>query len=376
MSDGLEKQDGGVQVIEEKKVDIYDIAILQATNADVLVNWLNDNGFTTPEEAISTLQYYANQPHFFFIANKVNLGNEYAHLIFSEADKLCADAIHGYYKDEMRYMHQSNPEHLIQDIFAVQRSQTDEIKESCFDANANEESVKVLFELKSGVATPIKIEFTPEQPFYPMKMTSINKVDVLANVYLFSNTPMKDSSGLMEVEKMTTVGSGHQGVLNLTSQNYLTSFTYNGPTSQLMTDSSFETDYYDCSKDPKCETPDVILGKFVGGLAFGVLFIIMGWFVLIPAIAGFLLGLRYRGKPWKTRLIMFLALLGAVTLALVLLFAGMNNLHFLSEGLLVFGPMAALGYFPATTKYKECKVALAIVITLIFSYALLFTMFF
>ena len=47
----------GVEVIETKKVDIYDITILKATDSNALLDWLNDNGYTFPPEKINVLEY-------------------------------------------------------------------------------------------------------------------------------------------------------------------------------------------------------------------------------------------------------------------------------------------------------------------------------
>ena len=69
---------GGVQVIEIKKVDIYDIAILTATDASILVDWLNENGYIVPETTIPILQDYCEGDEFYFIANKINLMNKYS----------------------------------------------------------------------------------------------------------------------------------------------------------------------------------------------------------------------------------------------------------------------------------------------------------
>jgi len=52
-------EDQGVEVLEEKSVDIYDIAILRATSADVLVDWLNDNGYSTDDANIPAKQLMA-----------------------------------------------------------------------------------------------------------------------------------------------------------------------------------------------------------------------------------------------------------------------------------------------------------------------------
>jgi len=373
---GTMQREDGVEVLEEKKVDIYDIAILRATSADVLVNWLNDNGYSTPQEAMTTLQYYVDRPNFYFIANKVNLENKYSNLTFTATDKQCADAIYSYYEKQLEFRGYYKPEYMIREIFEYPQYSEKEIQEACINNSATQESVKVLFDLKSGVATPLKIEFQPSQPFYPMKMTSINPGNVTANVYLFSNTPMTDSKGIMDVEKITTVDSWYQNQLNLTGQNFVTSFTYSGKTSQLVQDSVFQQAPYNCTKDPQCETADVIIMRFLGGLVIGFLMLIMGWFIFIPAIVGFLVGWKYRrGKPWKDRLIVFVILMIAETFVIWLFFSALLRApYYIVPYVLLFsGPMTAIAYFPATMKWKEWKVILALIIIFVVSMATLFT---
>jgi len=74
---------GGVQVIEIKKVDIYDIAILTATDANDLVDWLNENGYIVPETTIPILQDYCDREEFYFIANKINLMNKFSSIFIN-----------------------------------------------------------------------------------------------------------------------------------------------------------------------------------------------------------------------------------------------------------------------------------------------------
>jgi len=45
----LEGSPKGVTVVETKKIDYYDISVLEATDADALYNWLNDNGYQFPQ---------------------------------------------------------------------------------------------------------------------------------------------------------------------------------------------------------------------------------------------------------------------------------------------------------------------------------------
>jgi len=40
----------GVKIVQTQKVDIYDLTILKATDADSLLGWLNDNNFYFPED--------------------------------------------------------------------------------------------------------------------------------------------------------------------------------------------------------------------------------------------------------------------------------------------------------------------------------------
>lgn len=137
-----------VQQIEIKKVDIYDIAILKATNATDLVGWLNGNGYIVPESATSILQEYCDKGDFYFVANKINLTNKY-------------------------------------------------------NTSSDIESAKA--QLAEGVATPLEITFQPDKPFYPMKISSINEGDTDIEVYVTSKTPVVDGSGVLRVTKTRTI---------------------------------------------------------------------------------------------------------------------------------------------------------------------------
>ena len=91
----------GVEVLESKEVDIYDITILKATNSTDLINWLNDNGYKVPEEAKAILDKYIAKGDYYFIANKIDLKNKFkekiaeVEAIYSEKEKqynqLCED---------------------------------------------------------------------------------------------------------------------------------------------------------------------------------------------------------------------------------------------------------------------------------------------
>ena len=63
---------GSFQVLEQKKIDVYDISIIKATDVSVMMSWLNKNGYHTPKVARETLEVYVNEGAHYFIANKIN----------------------------------------------------------------------------------------------------------------------------------------------------------------------------------------------------------------------------------------------------------------------------------------------------------------
>ena len=64
--------DETVTVVEEKQVGEYDVTILTATDADDLVEWLDDNGYNYTAKDGDKVEYYVEQDGFYFVALKVN----------------------------------------------------------------------------------------------------------------------------------------------------------------------------------------------------------------------------------------------------------------------------------------------------------------
>ena len=67
------KSESSVQVIEEKTIDIYDTVILKATDDKALAQWLQDNGYTFPQNKSYLLQDYINNNWYFVIAKIQNV---------------------------------------------------------------------------------------------------------------------------------------------------------------------------------------------------------------------------------------------------------------------------------------------------------------
>jgi hypothetical protein len=76
----------GVDVIEEQVVGPYATAILSATNATALADWLNSNGYIFPEEGEEIVGEYIEK-EWYFVATKINAVEE------STGDALAEGAI-------------------------------------------------------------------------------------------------------------------------------------------------------------------------------------------------------------------------------------------------------------------------------------------
>jgi hypothetical protein len=68
---GAPEDQGGVDVIEEQVVGPYATAILSATNATALVDWLNANGYIFPEDGEEIVSEYIEK-EWYFVATKIN----------------------------------------------------------------------------------------------------------------------------------------------------------------------------------------------------------------------------------------------------------------------------------------------------------------
>ncbi len=64
----------GVQVVETKKVEYYDLAILSADDPEALIKWLNENNYQFPKEARYLLDDYINNK-WYFTAIKIDVSS-------------------------------------------------------------------------------------------------------------------------------------------------------------------------------------------------------------------------------------------------------------------------------------------------------------
>lgn len=77
MTAGWEKDQSAVTVVETKKIDYLDLAVLTATDSQALSNWLKDNGYQYPQESSWILNDYISNG-WYFIAVRVAPENQNA----------------------------------------------------------------------------------------------------------------------------------------------------------------------------------------------------------------------------------------------------------------------------------------------------------
>lgn len=92
----------GVEIIETRKVDIYDVTILKATSADDLFQWLNTNGYQVAEDIKPIIEKYIQRPSMYFVANKIDLRNKFL------ADTLQAQDFYEGMKQRLKQKQQAN----------------------------------------------------------------------------------------------------------------------------------------------------------------------------------------------------------------------------------------------------------------------------
>lgn len=75
MEQGIDfARERGVEVLETKQVEYYEIAVLLASDGDSLAEWLNDNGYSYPESSSYVLEGYIQNDWYF---TAVKIADEY-----------------------------------------------------------------------------------------------------------------------------------------------------------------------------------------------------------------------------------------------------------------------------------------------------------
>ncbi len=115
--------DEEVEVIERKKISVYDVAVLNAKNSQALLIWLNDNGFSIPDKAKQIINNYIKKK-WTFVALRIH---------------------------------------------------------------PDEEKLWVEKSLNEGTLVPLKFTFSSKEIVYPLKISSLNKGETEVLLYVFYN---------------------------------------------------------------------------------------------------------------------------------------------------------------------------------------------
>ena len=277
----------GVEVLEMKKVDIYDVTILKSDSATALADWLNSNGYYVPPDAAPVLAKYVGGD-WYFVANKVDLRNKHAAAI-ADVEK---------FNSSFRDLTLDDQIDVLSDLVYDGK---------LLDSSGARELENDLYDLQGGVATPLKFTFTPPEPFYPLVISSMNAGETDIDVYLASQTAMKDSNGVLAFDEALTVTDSFRSdvkdYVDLSGSKVVTRLTYRGRLSGLESDAEFVP----C---PDCRVESVeerqaaaAVGDFaaflfsvvtVGPLLTGILALLFS-----PAFALGLLALYVRAKKFK-----------------------------------------------------------------------------
>jgi len=188
-----------VTIIEVKEIDIYDIIVVQATNASDLLEWLKENNLQIPDNAEEVINHYINQNNCYFVVNKIDLKNRFKDVI----EQLENGTRHENYSEYQR----------------------------------------VLEDLRIGMSTPLKFEFKPPVPYYPLIISSLNEGYSKIDVYVISEEPMADKNMILKFDQCKLISDEFKENLSeyipTDNAKYVTRLYYNGRLTDLSDDAVF-----------------------------------------------------------------------------------------------------------------------------------------
>jgi len=123
----------------------------------------------------------------------------------------------------------------------------------------------VIWDLTTGVSSPLKIGFETNEPYYPMKISSINEGNVSVIGYVLSEEPMKDSTKLLSTVKSkrldTKIKKELSVFIDVENLDYATKFSFDGASSEFVSDIIFQK-MNDNEKDESLEKESIFKRLF------------------------------------------------------------------------------------------------------------------
>jgi hypothetical protein len=110
--------------------------------------------------------------------------------------------------------------------------------------NHHSDYFHTLNDLKRGVGTPLKFEFYPEKPYYPLEISSLGAGETHIEVYVASYNPVIDLSGILNNTKSKLLTNSYRNDIDdhidLGNARYVTRLTFEGDLSELLEDAVFD----------------------------------------------------------------------------------------------------------------------------------------
>jgi len=99
-------------------------------------------------------------------------------------------------------------------------------------------------DLERGLGTPLKFEFQPHKPYYPLEISSLNLGKSKIEVYVLTINPVTDQNDILKVEESKRINFELKGKLakhiNTANAKYVTRLSYEGDLKGLTDDAEFD----------------------------------------------------------------------------------------------------------------------------------------
>jgi hypothetical protein len=217
-----------VEVFQQNEIGVYDLAVIKAESTDDLVSWLSSNGYTVPDHIKSLLEKYISSG-MYFVANKIDLKNQYGNVIETietiepgfeamviydmeeyvwnllntitgevEADisdYKTSTARYFLSEDDFAFLRNSYTAHRLNDYSSFSA----DFKNKLAELSGLEDTLGDIS--YTGFSTPIKITFNPQTCFFPLYISSgspDNRMYIV--VAVIGGDEVYDASGILKSE--------------------------------------------------------------------------------------------------------------------------------------------------------------------------------
>jgi hypothetical protein len=102
----------------------------------------------------------------------------------------------------------------------------------------------IIIDLEQGLSNPLRISFKTTQAFYPLKISSMNKENVIVTLYIFSKQSLKDKNNILQISKTKELTESFKSkiskYLDVKDLDYVSKLTFQDNSSKFVNDVYFE----------------------------------------------------------------------------------------------------------------------------------------